>query len=258
MRLIGAHVDSRRPLEEAAEREIKIIQMFLSNPQGWKKPDPREDIEELKASDVEIVVHSPYLINLCAGNNRIRIPSRKILNQTLEAAGEVDAMAVVVHGGFVSEDEPPELGIERWSKALAQVESDVPIYIENTASGDRAVAREVEMIGRLWEAIGDTGVGFCLDTCHAWAAGEPLEELVPRVMAATGRIDLLHCNGSRDPFDSRRDRHEILSDGYIPIDQIESIVAATDCPIILETPGDAKVHAAEVKILKEFTLSADK
>jgi len=252
MRLIGAHVDSRHPLQEAEQRSIKILQMFISNPQGWKKPDPREDAEELKASDVEIVVHSPYLINLCAGNNRIRIPSRKILNETLEAAADVGALAVVVHGGFVSDDEPPELGIERWQKALAQVESDIPIYIENTASGDRAVARRIEMIDRLWDAIGDTGVGFCLDTCHAWAAGESFDSLVDRVMAATGRIDLIHCNGSRDPFDSSRDRHENLTEGFIPLDQIESVIRATDCPIILETPGDAATHRAEIALLESF------
>ncbi len=251
-RRFGAHVDFAHPLAEAEARGADIIQMFLSNPQGWKKPGPRPDAAELAASPVAIVVHSPYLINVCAGNNRIRIPSRKILNDTLEAAEAIGAEAVIVHGGHVSDDEVPEVGIERWQKALAQVESEVPILIENTASGDRAIAREVEMIARLWEAIGDTGVGFCLDTCHAWAAGEPLEGLVERVLAATGRIDLLHCNGSRDPFDSRRDRHALLRDSEIPLETIANIVASTDCPVILETPGDPAAHREEIDLVRSF------
>jgi Cft2 family RNA processing exonuclease len=49
---------------------------------------------------------------------------------------------------------------------------DVPIYLENTAGGDHAMARHFDTIAGLWEQIGDTGIGFCLDTCHAWAAGE--------------------------------------------------------------------------------------
>ncbi len=254
MRLIGAHVDGTHPLQEAGDRGAGILQMFLSNPQGWKTPEPRDDAMELAASPVSVIVHSPYLINVCAGNNRIRIPSRKILNDTLEAAEAISADAVVVHGGHVSDDENPDEGFERWKKALDHVESDMPIYIENTASGDRAVARQVEMIARLWEEIGDRGVGFCLDTCHAWAAGEPLDGLVERVMDATGRIDLLHCNGSRDPFDSRRDRHENLTRGHIPIDEIAEIVAKTTCPVILETPGDATDHAAEMALIHSFTV----
>lgn len=252
-RFVGAHVDPSDPLSAAGERGAGILQMFLSNPQGWKAPEPRDDAAELRESPVSVIVHSPYLINVCAGNNRIRIPSRKILNDTLQAAEAISADAVVVHGGHVSDDEDPVEGFVRWKKALDQVESDMPIFIENTASGDRAVGREIEMIARLWEVVGDTGVGFCLDTCHAWAAGEPLDGLVDRVMAATGRIDLLHCNGSRDPFDSRRDRHDKLLQGHIPVDQIAEIVRNTTCPVILETPGGASDHIAEIDLVRSYT-----
>ena len=33
------------PLEHAAERGADLVQMFLSNPQSWKKPVPREDAD---------------------------------------------------------------------------------------------------------------------------------------------------------------------------------------------------------------------
>ena len=90
----------------------------------------------------------------------------------------------------------------------------MPIYLENTAGGDHAMARHFDTIGRLWDHIGDTGIGFCLDTCHAWAAGEELVDAVERIMAITGRIDLVHCNDSKDEAGSGRDRHANLGTGH--------------------------------------------
>lgn len=91
-----------------------------------------------------------------------------------------------------------DAGFERWVKALDYLETDVPVYLENTAGGDHAMARHFDTIARLWDHIGDKGIGFCLDTCHAWAAGEALIDAVERIQSITGRIDLVHCNDSRD------------------------------------------------------------
>jgi deoxyribonuclease-4 len=112
------------------------------------------------------------------------------------------------------------------------------------------MARQVEDLARLWEEIGDLGPGFCLDTCHFWAAGEDFEGLVDRVMAATGRIDLVHCNDSRDPFDSRRDRHANLGKGEIPPDLLLQVVRRAGATVIVETPGGAEDQAADIAWLR--------
>ena len=91
------------------------------------------------------------------------------------------------------------------------------------ATHDKAVARRVEWIGRLFEEVGSHGVGFVFDTCHLWAGGEPLDEVVPRLLEATGRIDLVQANDSKDEFDSRRDRHENLGHGVIPEQELARI-----------------------------------
>ena len=248
--LIGAHVNNARPLEEATSRKADVVQMFASNPQSWKKPHPRADAEELKASSVPIYVHAPYLINVVSPNNRVRIPSRKILAQTLEAAEAFGAAAVIVHGGHVTDEGSIEDGPERWRKALEPLETDVPILIENTAGGEAAMARQVEDIARLWEEIGDLGPGFCLDTCHFWAAGEEFDGLVERVMAATGRIDLIHCNDSRDPFDSRRDRHANLGKGEVPPELLLQVVREAGAPVVVETPGGAEELGVDIAWLR--------
>lgn len=249
---VGAHVPSEHPLDEAASRDADLVQIFLSNPQSWKKPAPRPDAAVLKASPIPVYVHSPYLINVCADNNRVRIPSRKILQDTCDAATEIGAAAVVVHGGHVTGDGPQEEGITRWRKALEVLDTDMKVLIENTAGGDKAVARRVEWIDRLFDEIAEFGVGFVLDTCHSWAGGEPFDQLVERVIEATGGIDLVHANDSKDPFDSRRDRHENLGQGKIPVDQLASAITTSGAPIVVETPGGSEEQGLDIKWIRNL------
>jgi len=249
--LIGAHVHADRPLQQAAERDADVVQVFLSNPQSWAKPKPRSDAGEILASGFPIYVHAPYLINVASPNNRVRIPSRKILADTVAAAAVLGMRGVVVHGGHAGDGEEPGVAWERWRKALEPLDSPVPVLIENTAGGGNAVAREIERFSGLWEIIGDLNVGVCLDTCHAWAAGEELADLVDRVLSATGRIDLVHCNDSRDPFGSRRDRHANLGEGTIPGDLLVGVVATAGAPVIVETPDEEGGQAADIAWLRQ-------
>jgi deoxyribonuclease IV len=238
--LIGSHVHGADPLAVAAAEDADVVQIFLGDPQSWKKPAPREDAEQLKASAIPVYVHAPYPINLASANNRIRIPSRKILQQTCDAAAEIGARAVIVHGGHVTADDDPEEGFLRWRKGIDSIESEVPVYLENTAGGDHAMARHFDTIGRLWEHIGDSGIGFCLDTCHAWAAGEALVDAVERILGITGRIDLVHCNDSRDEAGSGRDRHANIGTGTIDPDLLAAVVATAKAPVICETADEGR------------------
>jgi deoxyribonuclease-4 len=238
--LIGSHVGPQDPLAAAEAEGAEVVQIFLGNPQSWKAPKPREDATRLRESSLPLYVHAPYLINVASANNRVRIPSRKILQQTCDAAAEVAATAVIVHGGHLTEDDELEAGFERWRKALDQLESDVPVYLENTAGGDHAIARQFDTIARLWDHIGEKGIGFCLDTCHAWAAGEDLVDAVDRIRGITGRIDLVHCNDSKDPAGSGRDRHANLGTGQIDVDLLVAVVAAAGAPVICETADEGR------------------
>ncbi|MEA2003182.1 MAG: deoxyribonuclease IV [Actinomycetota bacterium] len=249
--LIGAHTNPKDPVAEAASRNADLVQIFIANPQSWKKPVPREDADELKASGLPIYVHAPYIMNPVSPNNRIRIPSRKTMAQIVEASEAIGARGVIVHGGHVGDDEDIAVGFERWRKALETFESPVPVLIENTAGGGHAVARELDNYGALWQEIGDHNVGVCLDTCHAWAAGEDLATAVERVRAATGKIDLVHCNDSRDPHNSRRDRHANLGKGMIPEELIIGVVKAADAPVVVETPNDDDGQKNDIAWLRE-------
>jgi deoxyribonuclease IV len=251
--LIGAHVREDDPVVSAAERGADIVQMFLADPQGWKKPPPHPQAAELRASEVAVVVHSPYVVNLASLNNRIRIPSRKLVVQHAEGAAEVGAIGLVVHGGHVTQGEDAEKGFDNWRKFVERQEGEggfaVPVFIENTAGGENAMARSFEALARLWEAVGEFGVGFCLDTCHAFAAGLELVDVVERARAITGRIDLVHLNDSRDEFGSTRDRHANIGKGTIDPDELAAVCAAAGAPVVVETPAEGQ--AADIAFLRE-------
>ena len=254
----GAHVGSASPLEAAAARGADVVQLFLSNPQSYKKPLPREDADAIRASDVGVYVHAPYLMNPASPNNRIRIPSRKTIAQTMEAAADVGASGVIVHGGHVGDDEPIEVGFERWRKLFEYADGgwEVPLLIENTAGGGNAVARELANYGPLWEEIGHFNVGVCFDTCHGWAAGEDLGSAIDRLRSLTGRVDLVHVNDSRDPHGSRRDRHANLGAGEIPVELIGAVVTTAGVDAVVETPDDNEGQAADLVLLRSLVPSA--
>ncbi|WP_198169095.1 deoxyribonuclease IV [Herbidospora daliensis] len=244
---IGAHVDQDDPLAHAAAREAEVVQFFLGDPQGFKGPVMPASADAIRESDVQVFVHAPYLINVATTNNRIRIPSRKLLEGQLKAAAELGATGLIVHGGHLNKGEDPQKGFDNWGKVFERMDCPIPVLIENTAGGDNAMTRHLDTIARLWDAVTAKArepekIGFCLDTCHAHAAGEDLDGIVDRVMAITGRIDLVHCNDSRDAFDSGADRHTNLGHGQIDPELILEICRQAGAPIVVETPGDGQAE----------------
>jgi deoxyribonuclease IV len=242
------------PLARAAEMDADGVQIFLTDPQSYATPKPRPDAEALRASDVMVVVHAPYMLNVATTNNRIRVPSRKLLAAHARAAAAIGARALVVHGGHVLAKDDPATGVDNLRKTFAYQVKDggfpLPLLIENTAGGGNAMARDLDAIARLWDAVGEFGAGFVLDTCHAWAAGWDLATVVDDIRAITGRLDLVHLNNSRDPHGSSRDRHAPLAEGEIPMELLVEVARTADCPVVLETPGDAPAHAEEVATLR--------
>jgi deoxyribonuclease IV len=257
--LIGAHVRDDDPLAAAQEVGARTVQFFLADPQGWKAPKPRADAEALRAAwdelGIAVYVHAPYVLNVATTNNRIRIPSRKLLGQHAAAAAAVGARGLIVHGGHVAKGDDEQVGYDNWRKVFERAEEDggfpLPILIENTAGGDSSMARRLDSIARLWEAVGDFGAGFCLDTCHAHAGGIALAKAVERLRAVTGRVDLVHCNDSRDTFDSGRDRHTTLGTGQIDLDELVGVVQQAGAPVVCETPWERM--ADDITLLRERT-----
>jgi deoxyribonuclease-4 len=115
------------------------------------------------------------------------------------------------------------------------------------------MTRHLDRINGVWEAIASCEqadrVGFCLDTCHAHAGGIALDTAVDQIRSITGRIDLVHCNDSRDAWNSGADRHASLGTGQIDLDVLLGVVRAAGCPVVVETPRDGQ--ADDIALLRE-------
>jgi deoxyribonuclease-4 len=111
------------------------------------------------------------------------------------------------------------------------------------------MARRFDRLARLWDAIGEFGPGFVLDTCHAHAAGEALLGVVERVKAITGQIDLVHANNSRDAFGSGADRHANFDVGTFDSELIAEVCRQAGCDVIVETPAEGQ--ASDLEFLRE-------
>jgi deoxyribonuclease-4 len=116
------------------------------------------------------------------------------------------------------------------------------------------MARYLDRIKGVFDSIsaadGSDRVGFCLDTCHAHAGGIALESVVDEIRAITGRIDLVHCNDSRDEFDSGADRHANVGRGRIDPDLLAQVVRDAGAPVVFETPGGAEEHLADFEAVR--------
>ncbi|HZA71387.1 MAG TPA: TIM barrel protein, partial [Propionibacteriaceae bacterium] len=122
--VIGGHGDQVDPIAEAKARNATLAQFFLGDPQAWKGPEfaYAGGAAGLKAAAAEagiaLYVHAPYVLNVATTNNRIRIPSRKFLQQYLHAAAEVGAAGLIVHGGHVPKNDDPAVGFDNWRKCI--------------------------------------------------------------------------------------------------------------------------------------------
>jgi len=92
-------------------------------------------------------------------------------------------------------------------------------------------------------------IGFCFDTCHAFAAGlwnEATFEQFIKHSEEIGYLDsleVIHINDSKVPFNSRKDRHEKIDRGEIGLKGLIKFLKherLKNVPFILETPVNAE------------------
>ncbi len=225
------------------------MQFFLGDPQGYKGPEVRYDgrrrgaAAAAGAAGIDLYVHAPYLVNVATTNNRIRIPSRKLLQQHMDAAAEIGAKGLIVHGGHVAQGRRPGQGLRQ----LAQgVRGDRHQAARCSSRTPRAATTRwpatLERIARLWEAIsspsGFDRVGFCLDTCHAHAGGKDLVGVVDTGQGdhRPGRPGALPTTAATSSAPAPTGT-PTSADGHIDPDALVAVVRAAGAPVVCETPG---------------------
>jgi len=264
--VLGAHVSTQGGVATAAERGVAIgasaIQLFTKTPNQWRDPsiDPATADQFRKAfSDSglrAVVSHDSYLINLASPDPALNQRSTLSFTAELQRCTALGIPWIVSHPGNYMDD--PDAGLARnsasYSKALRSVPGEVMVLLETTAGTGTALGSRFEELAALREAISEDvrhRVAFCADTCHLYAAGYDLVNDFDGVWKEWDRhlglaaLRVLHLNDSKTPFNSHRDRHELIAEGSLgaePFRQIMRDGRFAHVIKILETPkGDDEV-----------------
>lgn len=293
VRKIGAHVSASGGLYKAIERAHEIgancAQIFSGSPRVWKRKDLSDfdtdklfsKIKELNVSP--IFTHSLYLVNLASDKEDLLRKSFDVLKYDLEFDAMIHGSGIVVHLGSHT-GRGWEAVREQVAQQIAQLISQTPenstFLIENSAGQKGKLCSELSEIRWLLERVaeilslkngfgpnGSSRLGWCVDTCHAHAAGYSLGEaqegaqksLVSEIEAFDlwDTLKCIHVNDSRDTFGSGRDRHENLGEGNIPKADLQAFLnykKARGIPIITEVPGFDKKgpDAPNIEYLKNI------
>jgi deoxyribonuclease-4 len=260
----GCHVSSdgkdiARLAETIKAKGMSCFQIFF----GGTKTDDRKKLTKEEAEDLRTVLaredisfntHYPYHLNLCRDE-----VSLSGLQTEINRVGAVGGRVVVhtgscVHGNHANRDlremivnqyaasaEVPKKSAKfiQWESDWKQGADSLIKHVKTLefAQGDRVVllleppAGEGKKLGWHLKQIEyifahmPPQVGFCLDTCHAFAAGacrfsssEEVETFFADLGKALGgihKLKLIHLNDSEGVFGSMKDLHASLTQGHI-------------------------------------------
>jgi deoxyribonuclease-4 len=261
--LIGAHVSPagglHRAVQRGVERGCRAIQVFNQSPRAWRPtgygPEDFAAFSEAReGSGIEaVLIHAVYLLNCASQDDGIRSKTLQSLIHSLRIGDAIGAHAVVLHAGSALKGGDPAPAIPRAAEVMleALAETDrCPLHLENTAGGGGTLGRSLDELARLVDATGGhERIGICLDSCHLFAMGHDvrdpdalarvLDECVEKV--GLERLGSLHCNDSRDPLGSKRDRHANVGKGELGDEGCAVFLSEPrfdGLPCVIETSGE--------------------
>jgi deoxyribonuclease-4 len=259
----GAHMSIAGHIYESVDRAVSYgcdcMQIFSRSPRTWRvKELTDEDAAEFRrrrqhAGIDPVVVHIPYLVNLCSPDEALYARSISEFAADLQRSARIEADYFVSHVGS-HKGSGPEQGLQRIATALREIlergHGQVQVLLENTAGSANSMGHTFQQLQDIIEAVALPGrLGICLDTAHAIEAGYDLatREGLDRTLADLDRwvgiehLKIIHANDSKTELGSHLDRHEHIGKGHIGLEGFRNIVnhpLLRGLPFILETPQD--------------------
>lgn len=271
---IGCHLSVTNGLitmlNQAKAIGANTLQMFAGNPRGFaslKKHNVAEFRRQLREYEfAPIIVHAPYVVNLCSASEGIVNNSKNIVLREIMFANQFPGNYYNIHPGC-HVGQGTEKGIELVISALDEI---MP-YCDGTTLLIETMSGKGSEIGKTFEEVRDiisgvrnkSCIGVCLDTCHIFAAGYDIKNKLDDVVSSFEHtiglqyLKAIHLNDSMMPFASHKDRHACIGSGHIGISGIVGLVthnAFNGLPFILETPNDIAGYEKEIRILKSSVL----
>lgn len=279
--LLGAHFSIAGGLHNAlftaGEYGCTALQIFTKNANTWKERILDEtDIRRFRAARQEtgiheISSHTSYLINLASPSPGNLQRSQQALKNEIIRSSLLEIPYVIMHpGAHLGSGE--ENGLRRIALAINEIFAAGPditsrLLLETTAGQGSNLGSTFEHLARIFDMIeAKEKIGFCLDTCHLFAAGYDLrtETAYEQTMRAfdktlgIDRLGVIHLNDSKKGLGSRVDRHEHIGEGAIGIDAFRFVMndrRLKACPKIIETPkknGSIDHDLANLKRLRSL------
>jgi deoxyribonuclease-4 len=205
-----------------------------------------------------LVIHVNYLINLASGDPEIHAKSIQAFRGELDRAAAIGAQYLVLHPGSYrgrSVDEGIVTFVDGLRQAAAGFHSpQLTVLLENTAGAGCHIGsrfEELRDIRRLANEVTSLPIGYCLDTCHLFAAGfdisspEGLRDTMSTADQVLGmaNVHVIHANDSKAPLGSHVDRHAKIGQGLIGQEPFRRLLAHPKLrtkAFISETPVEAQ------------------
>src|SRR3989442_4059912 len=259
---LGRHMPTHSNAVKAAEIAHQLgctaIQIFASNPTGWRPTagDPASFVAFAQATcklDLDpFVIHAPYLINLASPDEEIWGKSAFLLRWTLQRGALLGAKFVVFHTGS-HRGSSIDAGIARITEAIAHMLPETPpevmLLLENDVGAGNSLGGSFEQLGAVLDLLAEYAerLGVCLDTAHLWGAGQdissaPATELVLQHFDESiglSRLKVIHLNDTSVALGSHRDVHARLGEGIIGEEGLRALLCdprLNEVAVLLETP----------------------
>ncbi len=269
---IGCHLSASKGYTHMAKEAVSIgantFQFFTRNPRGGSvKVLDQKDIETYlefaKENKIEtILAHSPYTLNGCSADEKIRAFALSVMQDDISRLEHTPGSLYNFHpGSHVGQgtDRGIELICEMLNKSLTPGMTTT-VLLETMSGKGSEVGRSFEELKRIIDGTDyPDKLGVCLDTCHVYDAGYDIVENLDGVLEefdkilGIERLKAIHINDSKNPFESHKDRHEKIGEGFIGIEAFERIINHKDLknlPFYLETPNELDGYAKEIELLK--------
>ncbi|UQZ37153.1 endonuclease IV [Paenibacillus sp. PK3_47] len=274
---VGAHVSTRGGFRQAArsawESGATCFQYFPKNPRSLAlKSLNVRDAAECAAFSREkgmvSIAHTPYPTNMAAGTEGLS-PRRHMvasLLNDLEIAEACGSLGIVVHFGHFAGMEPLQGYqniIQCMNETLDAWDGAAKLLIENMAGNRGSEGMTLEELVKVRELCRYPGkVGFCFDTCHAYAAGIWNPQDTGALLKRGTELDYwphlaaVHLNDSLYAFGSRRDRHARIGEGHIGEESLRELLTSEPFrgrAVAMETEKDADgTHGQEMAMVRKW------
>lgn len=255
-------------LDEAQSLKLETVQIFTKNQRQWRftplnQDDTNNWLDTLSQFGWQhrTVAHDSYLINLASPDDELWNKSIALMHEEISRAQQLSIRYLVSHPGAFTTSTTKQ-GINRIALAYKKIFKAIPfdpdtgtiLCLENTAGGGSTLGRSLEELADIRTQILDAAgkntsnrVGYCIDTCHAFAAGYDIrtpqggEQFLDDFDRICGieNLKVLHLNDSLGDLASHRDRHAHIGKGLLGLEGFRTFVndpRLAGIPKILETP----------------------